>query len=315
MLTDFSFSQPDVNRMSEHEERNSFLLEKITIAEMVIAVCLALITTTGNLMVVITVYKDPYKELRTSSNFLVVNLAAADLIVGFIVEPLWALQYWVETDKSYSIASYLLIVLSVDASCLTVMFLTIERYIVLERPLGRETIFTTLAIKIIIFLIWLTAVVISFLLIPFWKRRWYNLFLFTGIGCFLLLFMFCLYFRMFLIIRRFNNTILAQGTRQRLIQPDEASVMARKREQEVAKAIFLFVGTFALCWLPFVVTETIQYTTTTKISAHVLRAVLFIGLLNSALNPILYTFRMHSFRRALRRILRSRNSELAMVVQ
>ena len=59
MLTDFSFSQPDVNRMTEHEEKNSFLLEKITIAEMVIAVCLALITTTGNLMVVITVYKDP----------------------------------------------------------------------------------------------------------------------------------------------------------------------------------------------------------------------------------------------------------------
>ena len=301
--------------MTEHEENNSFLLEKITIAEMVIAVCLAFITTTGNLMVVITVYKDPYKELRTSSNFLVVNLAAADLIVGFIVEPLWALQYRVETEKSYSIASSLLIVLSVDASCLTVLFLTIERYIVLQRPLGRVTIFTTLATKIYIFLIWLTAVVISFLIIPYWKRSWYNLFIFTGFGCFLLLLMFCLYIRMFLIIRRFNNTILAQGTRQLLIQPDKESVAARKREQEVAKAIFLFVGTFALCWLPSVVTETIHYTTTTKISAHVLRAVLFIGLLNSALNPIIYTFRMHSFRRALRRVLRSRNSELAMVVQ
>ena len=299
--------------MSEHNEDPPFLPGHITSIEMGVAIVLALITSTGNLMVVIAVYKDPYKELRTISNYLVVNLAVADLIVGLIVEPIWALQFWVKANQSYSVAANLLLVLSVDASCLTVLFLTVERYTVLEKPLRRETLFNVVSTKIYIFLIWVAALVISSLIIPFWnpvKERGYYLFLFTGIGCFLLLIMLSLYIRMFVIIRKFNNSVIAKGAQQRLIQPGEACIQARKREQEVAKAIFLFFGTFALCWLPSVVTNTIKYSQSITISAHVCRAFLFIGLLNSALNPIVYTFRMPSFRRAIGRIFDFRASEV-----
>ena len=305
--------------MTEHDENHPLLPGKVTRNEMVIAICLALITSIGNLMVVFAVYKDPYRELRTISNYLVVNLAAADLIMGLIVEPIWALQHSIGADKNFSIAANLLLILSVEASCLTVLFLTIERYIALEMPLRKETIFNIVATKIYIFLIWLTASVISFLIIPFWspkeKQRAYNLFLFTGIGFFLLSIMSCLYIRMFIIIRRFNRAFLVQGAQQRLIRPGAADVQARKREQEVAKSIFLFVGIFALCWLPSVVTETIKQSDwTISISEHVCRVVLFLGLLNSALNPIVYTFRMSSFRRAVVRIFSFRSSELVAAV-
>ena len=303
--------------MTEHKEDHPFLPRNITTAEMGVALVLAFITSTGNLMVVIAVYKDPFKELRTISNYLVVNLAAADLIVGIIVEPIWALQYWLKAIQNYTIAANMLLTLSVEASCLTVLFLTIERYIVLEKPIRRDTLFNVVATKIFIFLIWLVAFVISSLIIPCWnpkKRRAYYLFLFPGIGSFLLLIMLSLYIRMFIIIRKFNRAVLVQGTQQRLIQPGEACIQARKREQEVAKAIFLFVGTFALCWLPSVVTETIKYSKMINISEHVCRAVLFLGLLNSALNPILYTFRMPSFRRAMRKIFVFKASEMVLAV-
>lgn len=276
-----------------------------------IAFALAIITSICNLTVIIAVYKDPYRELRTISNFLVVNLAAADLIVGIIVEPLWALQYWVTANRSYSISVSMLLVLSVDASCLTVLFLTIERYIALERPLRQGTSFNIVATKIYIFLIWITALVISCLVIPCWNLQAYNLFLFTGIGCFLMMIMLCLYIRMFMIIRKFNRAVLAQGVQQRLVQPGEASLEARKREQELAKAIFLFVGIFALCWLPAVVTETVKYSEPNMhISEDICRAVLFLGLFNSALNPIIYTFRMPSFRRAMARVFVFRSADM-----
>ena len=295
--------------MTEHN--HSFLPSKITSIEMGIAFVLAIITSICNLTVIVAVYKDPYRELRTISNFLVVNLAAADLIVGIIVEPLWALQYWVTANQSYSISVSMLLVLSVDASCLTVLFLTIERYIVLERPLRQGRFFNIVATKIYIFLIWITALVISCLVIPCWKLPAYNLFLFTGIGCFLVMIMLCLYIRMFMIIRKFNRVALAQGVQQRLVQSDEASLEARKREQELAKAIFLFVGIFALCWLPAVVTETIKYSDRNMhISEDICRAVLFLGLFNSALNPIIYTFRMPSFRRAMARVFVFRDADM-----
>ena len=296
--------------MIEHNY-TAFLPSNVTSIEMGIAFALAIITSICNLTVIIAVYKDPYRELRTISNYLVVNLAAADLIVGVIVEPMWALQYWARDNPSYHIVVNMLLVLSVDASCLTVLFLTIERYIVLERPLRQGTFFNIETTKIYIFLIWITALVISGLVFPCWNLPAFNLFLFTGIGCFLLIIMLCLYTRMFMIIRKFNSAVLARGIQQRLVQPDEACLEARKREQEVAKAIFLFVGIFALCWLPAVVTETIKYSKRNlHISEDVCRAVLFLGLFNSALNPIIYTFRMPSFRRAVTRVFVTRDADM-----
>lgn len=291
--------------MTAQPKSHPFLSEKVTTPEMAIAFALAIITTAGNLLVIVAVYKDPFRELRTTANYLLVNLAVADLIMGLVVEPIWAFQYWVKENSSnnsnYSIAANVILVLAVGASNLTVLSLTIERYIVLERPLQREALFSMTGVKISISLIWLTASVISSLIIPFWDKRGYTLFLFTGIGFFLLFIMLGLYIRMFIIIRKFNKALLAQGAQATLIQPGQAYITARKREQQVAKAIFLFFGTFALCWLPSVVVETIKYREP-KINEHICRGVVFLGLFNSALNPVLYTFRMPTFRRAIVRM-------------
>ena len=291
--------------MTAHHDSHPFLPEKVMTHEMAIAIALGVITTAGNLLVIVALYKDPFRELRTNANYFLVNLAVADLIMGLVVEPIWALQYWVKGNgsnkRNYSIAANVILVLAVDASNLTVLSLAIERYIVLERSLQREALFNGTAVKISIFLIWLTASVISVLLVPFWDQREYTLFLFAGVGLALLFIMLCLYIRMFVIIRKFNKSVLAQGAQATLIQPGQAHVTARKREQQVTKAIFLFYGTFALCWLPSIVVETIMYREP-KINEHICRAALFLGLFNSALNPILYTIRMPSFRRAIKRM-------------
>ncbi|KAJ7337166.1 negative regulation of tumor necrosis factor (ligand) super member 11 production [Desmophyllum pertusum] len=114
--------------MTEHDESHPFLPEKITTTEMALAIALAVITSVGNLLVIVAVYKDPCRELRTISNYFVVNLAVADLITGLITEPIWALQHWVKENRgNYTIAANVLLALAVEASCLTVLFLTIER--------------------------------------------------------------------------------------------------------------------------------------------------------------------------------------------
>ena len=49
---------------------------------------LILINVPGNILIILALVFDPYKNLRTPFNWLVVNLATADLIVGIIAQPI-----------------------------------------------------------------------------------------------------------------------------------------------------------------------------------------------------------------------------------
>ena len=264
---------------------------------------MSIITTIGNLLVIAAVYKNPHKELRTVSNYLVVNLAVADLIVGLIVQPIIISQHFAY-DLKLSIAASLLSQFALTASSVTILFLTIERYIVLEMPLRREKLFSGVALKIYICLIWFYALILSLLNIPLWGLGcYYSFFLNTAIELQLLL-MLGLYVRMFVIIRNFNKVILAQGAQQPLIQPGPAYITARAREHKFAKAIFPFVGTFALCYLPWTVTRTVLIWRSWPIdyTDNFSKCLLLLLYLNSALNPILYTLIMPSFRQTVKKI-------------
>ena len=135
------------------------------------------------------------------------------------------------------------------------------------------------------------------------ELRSYSFFLVTA-GEVQLLFMLGLYVRMFVIIRNFNKAILAQGAQQPLIQPGPAYITARAREHKFAKAIFLFVGTFALCYLPWNVTQTVRMWRfwPIDITDNVSQCFILLLYLNPALNPILYTLIMPSFRQTVKKI-------------
>ena len=48
------------------------------------------IAVAGNFLLCVTIYKDPYRRLRNTGSYLVVNLAVADLLTGLLTEPLYA---------------------------------------------------------------------------------------------------------------------------------------------------------------------------------------------------------------------------------
>ena len=87
---------------------------------------LAAITVFGNALVIVAVYKNPFKELRTLSNYLVVNLAVADLFMGLVSETLWGMSLWVRSQHFYDAANATMF-LSLVASCLTVLGMSVER--------------------------------------------------------------------------------------------------------------------------------------------------------------------------------------------
>ena len=61
-----------------------------------ISVALCIITIPGYLLTCMAIIKDPFRDLRTPFNYYLINLAAADLIVGCVTEP----GMWLNVTKS-----------------------------------------------------------------------------------------------------------------------------------------------------------------------------------------------------------------------
>lgn len=278
----------------------------ISLEAAIVCFVFAVITTGGNLLIIAAVWKDPLGELRTNSNYLIVNLAVADLLLGLVCEPLFGLQYWY---KNLEATSYTIMYLGAEASCLSVVALTVERFIVIEFPLRSSELQAPCRLKLCIAVIWIVSLVLALLPEMGWKSQaQYRLFLFDVIGLFICVIMLGLYIRMFVVIRRFNRSFLNGEENQVSVQLSRDLVAAQEREQEVTKAIFLFFGLYVLCWTPSVVMENIIYfncidpTVTVSNLSVIQHIIQFTGLMNSVLNPLLYGLRMPKFRRAVRQM-------------
>ncbi|NWU95778.1 5HT4R protein, partial [Upupa epops] len=90
-------------------------------------------------------------------------------------------------------------------------------------------------------------------------------------------------------------------SRQR--QPDQHSTHRMKTETKAAKILCIIMGCFCLCWAPFFVTNIVDPFINYTVPGKLWTAFLWLGYINSGLNPFLYAFLNKSFRRAFLIIL------------
>ena len=115
----------------------------------------------GNILVILAVVLDPNKNLRTPFNWLVVNLAVADLIVGIIAQPLavyFHIKEGLDTNGvggEESLAIYIVYFMSCSASILSVSSLAVERYLAVRKPNTYRTKVTNKRVMLTIVIIWL----------------------------------------------------------------------------------------------------------------------------------------------------------------
>ncbi|CAB4024242.1 histamine H2 receptor-like [Paramuricea clavata] len=125
-----------------------------------ISIVFILTNIPGNILVILAVFFDPNKNLRTPFNWLVVNLAAADLIIGFITEPFSVYYHIKEGLKKSSVAEELITIhmvyfISCTASVLSLTSLAVERYLAVRKPNTYRTKVTNKRIVLTIVMIWL----------------------------------------------------------------------------------------------------------------------------------------------------------------
>ncbi|XP_068724432.1 histamine H2 receptor-like [Montipora capricornis] len=281
------------------------------------ALVLCFLTVFGNSLVVIAIVKDPYRELKTIPNYLILNLAVCDLIVGIPSELLLGLLPFIPPQKSslygnlYFVA-YTSLYFAMVASSLTILTLAFERYIMVEAPFRSKEFLVHSHLKLSIVYIWLLAACAALLsLLNQCNEKEYRLIIVDAVGFPAMVFMFIIYSRIFYLVRKcirqdLENSLESSGSS--LLASDDFNENVRRREREIAMSVFLFVGAFALCWTPCFVMENIFYKASKEKRLSLETPadwVRFSGLLSSLLNPVIYALRYGKFRRAVRAIFRS----------
>ncbi|CAL8271656.1 unnamed protein product, partial [Boreogadus saida] len=293
-----------------------------------------LMSILGNLLVMTAVCKD--RQLRKiKTNYFIVSLAFADLMVSVLVMPFGAIelvtQSWIY-GETFCLVRTSLDVLLTTASIMHLCCIALDRYYAICcKPLVYHNKMTPLRVTLMIGGCWVIPTFISFLPI---MQGWNSIGIYHvveerrhsegrnstacvfmvnkpyALACSVVAFYIPLVL-MVLAYRRIYVTARAHARQiavlQRAGDAGDAAASQRNHRMRVdtkaAKTLCIIMGCFCLCWAPFFVTNVVDPFIDYTVPGQLWAACLWLGYINSMLNPILYAFLNKSFRRAFLIIL------------
>ncbi|KAM9496050.1 trace amine-associated receptor 1-like [Clarias gariepinus] len=283
-----------------------------------------LITVFGNLLVIITVLH--FRQLHTSTNYLILSLAVADLLVGGVVMPPSMIRS-VETCW-YLGSTFCKIHSSLDvtvctASVINLCIISLDRYYAVCHPLLYHSKMTPSTIRFMIVVCWGISAFVGFGMIFLELNILGNeKFYYSNVHCegacmvfqtkvaaivfpmfsFYMpaVIMLCVYIKILRTAQRQARAI--QSTNAQSKKADEKSSMS-KSERKATKTLAIIVGVFLTSWVPFYVCNCVDPFAGYSVSPVVFDIFLWIGYFNSTFNPIVYAFFYSWFRHAFRVIL------------
>ena len=263
------------------------------VALSLLSVFVSVVGTCGNVLILLIPCFCPH--LRNASNFMILNLSVADLVVTSIAFPLngvWILARVKGncTSDELLYARRVAITFSSSASLFILALVSVERLCVISWPLRYKTYVTRERLAVATISGWLSS--FGFGVLAAYKAfsRLVELFAIIATSLFYVVITLC-YVR-----------ILIVTVRQSAVR-SELHVHARRShctlERRVAKTMAIVIGVFTLCLVPY----TVMRKAISKGHAGVLYdALLMLALSHSAANPLIYFFRSKEYRSALKRI-------------
>lgn len=289
---------------------------------MVLVMCCCLL---GNAVVCLSILKFP--SLQTPSHCLVLSLAVADILVSLIVLP-FDIVYWFQFPR-WTLGGYACnfwnsaFFLSMTASALNMLSISIDRFIAVVYPLRYKSLVTLRVTKNIIAAVWVYSFGIAtsmfFLLKPpkepvysFDLHPIFEGYLLLGNVCLPFLVMMVLNSKVYLIARQHLKRM---GIRNRIAPMATSNSRVPRvnltRELRVAKALgIVFIG-FLVCWLPFEIVSVIILIDGNKCPLEIADTILcWLAYLHSTVNPIVYGLTINQFRTAFKNIMCCNNTRL-----
>ncbi|XP_037540422.1 adenosine receptor A1b [Nematolebias whitei] len=283
-------------------------------------VLIAVASVIGNVMVVWAVRIN--KSLRDTTFCFIVSLALADIAVGALVIPLAiTISIGLETHFYSCLLVACTVLVLTQSSILALLAIAIDRYLRIKIPTRYKRVVTPRRAGLAVVMCWMVAFIVGLMPMLGWNnlRRLQNdssspnlsitcqfenvismdyMVYFNFFGWVLppLLLMLVIYAEIFFMIhKQLNNKKITSS----YSDPNKYY----DKELNLAKSLVLVLFLFAISWLPLHIINCITLFCPQCNKPSVL---LYIAILlshgNSAVNPIVYAFRIKKFRSAFRRI-------------
>lgn len=266
---------------------------------------LTFVTIAGNSLICYAILKDPFHELRTPFSFLILSLAITDLLVGILMDPISTVFHLTEALEidlvDIRILHIFYFILS-TASIMSLGALTIDRYVAVIYPLNYKNYLSSKKCMYLTLVIWLVSIGLSMVYFKFGYIFYSLIFASTTV---LLTFLVLLF--VYVSIYKRLHTQVKLLSRQRASSKQVSRVNKKKLsslkwEAKVTKALVLVLLAYILCFAPAcIIIYILNFCRTCSCEfIHWLRDLQFvIVLMNSAINPYLYAWRMPQFKKVL----------------
>uniref|UniRef100_A0A3Q3JWB6 Muscarinic acetylcholine receptor n=1 Tax=Monopterus albus TaxID=43700 RepID=A0A3Q3JWB6_MONAL len=272
---------------------------------------LSIVTVCGNLLVIISIIY--FKQLHIPTNYLILSLAVADVLVGILVFPcnmaFTVTQCWYYEDLFCKVRGSFDVTLS-TASILNLSCISVDRYFAVCQPLTYKSKITHRVVVAMILASWGVAALIGIGLIAAGFNQGkceesclMDALISTTLGCIFsfyipVIIMLCIYLKIFLVAQRQANKI--QNTTCQNVKSRGA---VSKMERKSTKTLATVMGVFLLCWTPYFLCMIVQPLTYKVTPIAVVETLNWFTLSNSTLNPFIYAFFYSWFRSAFRMII------------
>lgn len=254
-----------------------------------------------NVLVIWAIYRNP--TLRSVTNYWIISLAVADLLIAILGVPFWCLRLFYKAELIRTNVHSLftvIVVLTLSSSSLNLLALSYDRFVGIISPFQYQTQLTPARCGKIIAGIWISSLLAALATL---RNKCTisphgHFALFTGIFGIPFILMGYFYFRIFKEAKRQKMLIKAQAAT--LSNAHQPSFL---KENKAAMTVAMVTGSFALCWLPSWVDSLIHLASPTMWNETQLwLATTTLTCFSPVLNPILYSVRNKAFRNTFRTV-------------
>lgn len=266
----------------------------------------SLVATLGNLLVIRALWKASSMPETLKKLFL--NLAVSDLAVGSIAQLMLgviiAVMLKEETSRGHAfnilcptiITLFLFLLLTLaSASFFTITVIALDRFLAISLHLRYEQLVTSKRVIFVLICVWLASVTVGSIFI---SMPYFNLMMIVIVELYGLLVTTVIYIYIYRIARYHKNRILSQFQ----LQNNHAMEVLREKKSAISALLVYIV--LMVCYIPNSCCTILLLVDRSQISFLVANRVsLFLVLLNSSLNPLIYCWRYRELREIVKKMI------------